>query len=72
MIGDAPGDMKAAHSQNALFYPIIPGHEEKSWERFNSEIIDLFLSGKYTKEFETKLIKEFDSYLPEQPPWTIK
>ena len=69
MIGDAPGDLKAAQSNNVLFYPIIPGHEEESWERFYNEIIDLFLREKYDKEFETKLIDEFQSYLPEKPDW---
>ena len=34
MIGDAPGDMKAARSINALFFPINPGHEDESWQRF--------------------------------------
>ncbi len=69
MIGDAPGDMKAAHGNDALFYPILPGHEEESWEQFFKEIIDLFLNGKYTREKENELIEEFHSYLPEKPPW---
>ena len=30
MIGDAPGDMKAAHASGALFFPIVPGDEEES------------------------------------------
>jgi len=34
MIGDAPGDMKAARANDALFFPVNPGSEEKSWERF--------------------------------------
>src|SRR6266436_278302 len=37
MIGDAPGDFKAAKSNGALFYPINPGAEERSWERFFNE-----------------------------------
>jgi phosphoglycolate phosphatase-like HAD superfamily hydrolase len=69
MIGDAPGDLKAARANNVLFYPINPGHEEASWERFYNEIIDIFLAGKYTREFEMELIKEFNSYLPEKPSW---
>ena len=31
MIGDAPGDFQAAQANNALFFPINPGHEEASW-----------------------------------------
>jgi len=70
MIGDAPGDLRAARANNLLFYPIIPGQEEQSWERFYNEIIDLFFAGKYTPQFETQLIDEFNSWLPEKPSWT--
>ncbi len=69
MIGDAPGDMKAAQANKALFYPIIPGQEEKSWEKFYSESLSVFLSQKYAGEHETKLVEEFMKYLPEKPPW---
>ncbi len=69
MIGDAPGDLRAAKANGALFYPINPGHEEASWERFYREILDLFLRGGYTAEVESRFIEEFDRYLPENPPW---
>ncbi len=69
MIGDAPGDLKAAQANNALFYPIIPGQEEKAWKRFYQEGIDKFLSGDYKGDYEQSLIDEFDKSLPENPPW---
>ncbi len=69
MVGDAPGDMRSAKSINALFYPINPGHEEESWERFYKEAIDRFFSGTYAGEYEKKLIEEFEKLLPETPPW---
>ncbi len=69
MIGDAPGDLKAARANNLLFYPIIPSHEEASWERFYNEIANLFLAGKYTRDIEIELINDFNSYLPEKPAW---
>jgi len=69
MVGDAPGDMKAARANDALFYPINPGGEVVSWKRFHDEAFDKFLNGKYAGEYEEKLIAEFDSYLPETPPW---
>ena len=47
MIGDAPGDFKAAKSNGALFYPIIPGDEETSWKRFHDEALERFFAGKY-------------------------
>jgi len=69
MIGDAPGDMKAAKSNNALFYPINPGAEQDSWQRLYEEALDKFFNGEYAGAYEEKLIAEFDSYLPELPPW---
>ena len=69
MIGDAPGDMKAAKANDALFYPINPGDEEKSWQRFAEEGFDKFIDGQYAGKYEENLIAEFDSHLPENPPW---
>ena len=69
MIGDAPGDLKAARANNVLFYPVNPGNEAESWKRFCDESFDRFISGEYAGDYEAKLIAEFDSYLPELPPW---
>jgi phosphoglycolate phosphatase-like HAD superfamily hydrolase len=69
MIGDAPGDLNAAKSSGALFYPVNPGHEEDSWERFYREGIDRFLQGSFTGSYETKLIEEFNKCLPKTPQW---
>lgn len=69
MIGDAPGDMKAAKNNNVLFFPINPGHEEASWKRFYEEGMDKFFAGEFAGEYEERLIDEFNQYLPEKPPW---
>ena len=69
MIGDAPSDIKAAKANDALFYPVNPGREVESWKRFHDEAFDRFLSGEYAGVYEAELIAEFDSYLPEKPPW---
>ena len=69
MVGDAPGDMKAARANDALFYPINPGDEAKSWKRFHDEAFDNFFTGQYAGIYEEKVIAEFDKYLPETPPW---
>lgn len=69
MIGDAPGDMKAARDNQASFYPINPGREEESWKRFYEEGMHKFLAGTYTGAYETSLIAEFEKLLPEVPPW---
>lgn len=72
MIGDAPGDYKAAQANQALFFPINPGAEEASWKRFHDEGIDRFISGRFAGEYQQKLLAEFDSYLPDRPPWVQK
>jgi phosphoglycolate phosphatase-like HAD superfamily hydrolase len=69
MVGDAPGDMKAARENKALFFPVNPGHEEESWQRFHEEAIGKFLSEEYEGAYEKKLIEEFDKLLPDKPPW---
>jgi phosphoglycolate phosphatase-like HAD superfamily hydrolase len=69
MVGDAPGDMKAARANTALFYPINPGDEVESWKRFHDEAFDRFIKGRYAGQYETKLIAQFDACLPEKPPW---
>lgn len=69
MIGDAPGDLKAAIANDVLFYPINPGSEEKSWENFYNEGIDRFFNGNFKGDYQDKLMKEFEEYLPEYPPW---
>jgi hypothetical protein len=69
MIGDAPGDLKAARANNVLFYAVNPGNEAESWKRFHDEAFDKFMDGKYAGDYEARVIAEFDSYLPELPPW---
>ncbi|MBI4661438.1 MAG: HAD family hydrolase [Verrucomicrobia bacterium] len=69
MIGDAPGDFKAAKGNGALFYPVIPGREEASWKRFYEEALDRFFAGKYAGAYEAALVQEFDASLPEKPGW---
>ncbi len=69
MIGDAPGDLKAARANDALFYPINPGQETQSWQRFHEEAFDTFLNLQYAGDYQEALITEFETYLPENPPW---
>ncbi len=72
MIGDAPGDHKAADANHALFFPINPGAEEASWQRFYEEGIDRFLSGTFAGAYQAALLAEFDRYLPERPTWKVE
>ena len=69
MIGDAPGDHKAALSDGALFFPVNPGAEELSWRTFHDESIPRFLDGSYTEAYEGSLTKTFYDLLPASPSW---
>jgi phosphoglycolate phosphatase-like HAD superfamily hydrolase len=69
MIGDAPGDMEAARASGALFFPINPGEEEKSWERFYREGFTRFVAGAFAGDYEAELVAEFEMLLPSTPPW---
>ncbi len=69
MIGDAPGDYKAALGNNALFFPVVPGHENWSWKLFFDEGLDRFIAGTYKGDYQERLLKEFQESLPEKPSW---
>ena len=69
MIGDAPGDLKAARDNGAFFYPVNPGHEEESWQRFHEEAFDRFIAGTYAGAYKDELIASFEAALPSVPPW---
>ncbi|MDX9975711.1 MAG: HAD family hydrolase, partial [FCB group bacterium] len=69
MIGDANGDLKAARANGALFFPINPGEEETSWERFHNEGLDRFLNDTFAGDYEASLIVDFERFLPDTPPW---
>lgn len=63
MMGDALGDLEAAQEHDILFYPIKPGAESASWERFATEAIDHFLNGTYAGDYEQGLLSEFGEIL---------
>lgn len=65
MIGDAPGDQKAAEDNRVLYYPILVKKEKSSWERFLSEGLEKFLSGTYSGKYQEERINEFQKNLSE-------
>ena len=69
MIGDAPGDRKAATANSALFFPVNPGDEEASWKRLQNEALDHFIAGTYSGDYQKQLLDKFEACLPESPPW---
>lgn len=69
MLGDAPGDRRAAEDNDALFYPILPGREQESWQRLHDEAIGKFFAGDYAGAYAESLIAEFEASLPSDYPW---
>ncbi|MBS4982448.1 MAG: HAD hydrolase-like protein [Lachnospiraceae bacterium] len=65
MIGDAPGDQKAAEDNGVLYYPILVKKEKSSWEQFLSEGLEKFLSGTYAGIYQEERIEEFQKNLSE-------
>ncbi|MFW5695444.1 MAG: HAD family hydrolase [Alkalispirochaeta sp.] len=69
MIGDAPGDFAAARAADAWFYPILPGEERDSWDRFRRDGWPRFLEATWDTDYQNGLLKEFYDRLPSVPPW---
>lgn len=69
MVGDAPGDLRSAQANDVLFFPIIPGDEDASWNTFVGEGLDQFFAGTYRGSYEQNLLEQFDRALPESPAW---
>jgi phosphoglycolate phosphatase-like HAD superfamily hydrolase len=59
MCGDAPGDLKAAETNEVFYYPILVKKEKVSWQDFINQGFSHLLDGSY-KEYET--IKKRDFY----------
>jgi phosphoglycolate phosphatase-like HAD superfamily hydrolase len=72
MVGDAPGDLQAAQATGALFFPIEPGREDASWQRFFEEALPRFFAGTYAGDYMAERIDRFEALLPDQPPWTTR
>jgi phosphoglycolate phosphatase-like HAD superfamily hydrolase len=71
MVGDAPGDLKAAQANGVLFYPIDPGAEDESWQRFFEEALPRFFAGSYAGDYMAAQLARFQALLPERPAWNL-
>lgn len=71
MVGDALGDLAAARSVGALFYPVMPGEEEASWARLAGADGAFFFSGGYAGDLQARLEVAFRRRLPERPPFPV-
>ena len=71
MVGDAPGDLAAAQANGVLFYPIDPGFEDESWQRFHDEALPRFYDGSFAGPYMAERVERFLKLLPEAPPWKM-
>lgn len=68
LMGDAPGDLRAARECGIAFYPILPGQESACWRQFVESDFDLFLQGTYRQGREQVLVQVFEQFLSAEPP----
>lgn len=69
LLGDAPGDARAADAVGACFQPILPGREPDSWRIFREEGLARFLDGTFAGAYQREQIRAFEELLPATPPW---
>lgn len=63
MVGDAPGDLKAATENGIMYYPILVTKEKKSWEEFVTVGLDRFINHTFHGEYQQEVIQRFNKNL---------
>lgn len=63
MIGDAPGDEKAAGINGILFFPVLVKRERESWEKFRTAVFPAFIRGECDAGMQDGWTEEFHSNL---------
>lgn len=71
MIGDSPGDQRAAESNGFLFFPIVPGRERDSWQNLLDQGLTRFFNGTFAGHYQEECLQTFQRSLPEHPPWAL-
>ncbi len=59
MVGDAPGDWRAAEDNGVFYYPILAGRERESWREFGEEGAERFFEGRFGGEYQEGKVREF-------------
>ncbi|MBE5983633.1 MAG: HAD family hydrolase [Paenibacillaceae bacterium] len=66
MIGDAPGDEKAASENHVLFYPILVKQEAKSWNEFIEHAFGKFLQQDFRDDSIYYKKKFYDNFVQKE------
>lgn len=59
MVGDSPGDLKAAEKNQVWFFPILVGKEASSWEELSEEASQKIISGEFDQQYQDEQIHKF-------------
>lgn len=59
---DIVEDARIAEQTGILFFPVMAGIENESWERFKNEGMQRWLTGRYDEAYQEQLKNEFYSY----------
>ncbi len=59
MVGDSPGDLKAAEKNNVNFYPILVGKEADSWLLLQNEVLNKIVSNQFDAKEQEKYNEMF-------------
>ena len=62
MIGDAPGDRKAAQKNGVFYYPILVTKEKESWERM-PQAVEKLMDGTFDDAYQAQLVEEIEKNL---------
>lgn len=66
MIGDAPGDEKAADENHILFYPILVKQEAESWNEFSEHVFGKFLQQDFREDSIYYKNKFYDNFIQKE------
>ena len=69
MIGDAPGDFRAAEDNGVLFYPIIPNQETGSWLKAVLQTAGQLKAETYKGKAMDEAMAAFNKALLTEPEW---
>lgn len=59
MVGDAPGDERAARDNGVRYFPILAGHECDSWIQLRQEMLPRLMEDLFDDEYQEYLLKKF-------------
>ncbi|OOF69839.1 HAD family hydrolase [Rodentibacter caecimuris] len=63
MVGDSPGDLTAAQETGVLFFPILCGNEQQSWDRLVLNALGKLVYQQFDTDYQQNLITEFQQHL---------